>query len=260
MSSRVGKFHDGIDYRFFNNRDAPEMPAEVYLDKRASPFERSVRQKLMSQSGPPTSTPIGMDTATDTQGDQGEEGEAKDIDWESDAESVDAQVPNLDMTMPLGQGSESRSAAVSARAEGEGADSAVSVDSSVSPITTKAAAQTEPGGDGGGSGGDKTGQGSEGTSKSGDGHDHSDGGRTSPTVLSSSSPSTPSDRLSELVGWSELLMVDVVLAYFRYYAHRRKGYVGRTFCHRSQVLVPGLCLFLVYTGDECTPNATMPSA
>lgn len=45
--SSAGKFHDGIDYRFFNNRDAPEMPAEVYLAKEASPPERSVRQKLL---------------------------------------------------------------------------------------------------------------------------------------------------------------------------------------------------------------------
>jgi len=59
--------------------------------------------------------------------------------------------------------------------------------------------------------------------------EYTDGGRTRPTVAVSNS----SEQL--VMGWSELLMVDVVLAYFRYYAHKRKGYAGRTFNHRSQV-------------------------
>ena len=47
--------------------------------------------------------------------------------------------------------------------------------------------------------------------------------------------SSPGRTGSELVGWSELLMIDLVLAYFRYYAGRRTDYEGRTFCHHSQV-------------------------
>lgn len=43
----------------------------------------------------------------------------------------------------------------------------------------------------------------------------------------------------QLVAWSELLMVDLVLAYFRYYASSSDGYPGRTFDHRTQV--NGLC-------------------
>lgn len=181
-----------------------------------------------------TSTPRGTDTTVGMQGGLGEEeGEVGDIDWESDAESIDAQV--LDMTMMPGQALESRSIA----AEGEG------VDFTSSPATTKAAAtQTISGGDGGESGVHEPGDGTEDTSKTG--HGHGDGGKTSP-VAALSPPSTPSDRSPELVGWSELLMVDLVLAYFRYYARRRKGYAGRTFCHRSQVRT-ALCLLYFLCG------------
>eukprot|EP00903_Cladosiphon_okamuranus_P005337 g5335.t1 len=124
------KFHDGVDYRFFIDRVAPEMPAEVFLAKRANPLERSVRQKL-------TSTPKDTDAATVMQDDQGEEGEAEDIDWESDAEPIDPQA--LDMTMAPVQGAEPCLTAVSAPA-------------TVSPATTEMTAQTMAGGDGGGKG------------------------------------------------------------------------------------------------------------
>ena len=224
--SGVGKFHDGIDYRFFNNRDTPEMPAEVYVAKRASPSERIVRQRL-------SSSPRGTNAAKDTRGDQGEEGEAENIDWESGAEWIAPKVH--DKTTTPGQQSEPFPKAATAPAEGKGADSTV-------PLTTiETAAQTIDGGDGGGSGG------VDGRNnvipESGDGHN--DDEKTSPTAVSLPSP-TSTHRSSELIGWSELLMIDLVLAYFRYYARRRTGYDGRTFCHRSQVRASaGFCAFLV---------------
>lgn len=185
----------------------------------------------MSQAVPPTNPKT--DAAVGLQDGQGEEGDAEDINTESDAESVDDQV--LDMTVEPGQGSGFRSMAVSAPTEGGG------VESTVSPATTKD--EGEPN--------DVNRE----TYKNGD--DQSDGGRKSPTV-SSSSANSPHDRLSGLVGWSELLMVDVVLAYFRYYARRRKGYVGRTFSHRSQV--PRFVSVISCLEDEFTAKVPMPSA
>eukprot|EP00752_Nemacystus_decipiens_P001756 g1698.t1 len=204
--SRAGKFHDGIDYRFFSNRDAPEMPLQVFLAKRAHVMlERNVRQKHTSRTR--DTDPTGM------QGNQGEEGNAEDTDGEFEEESVGPQV--LDGTKTPGQGSGSRSKAVLAPVEGVGVKSSVPA----------------PRADEGGSGSDEPDDGDDATSKNGDYNRR--GCKTSPTV-SSPSP-TPSHQSPELVGWSELLMIDLVLGYFRYYAHRRTGYEGRTFCHRSQV-------------------------
>lgn len=161
------------------------------------------------------------------------------------------------MTKTPGLGSDSRSKTVLAPAEGEGADS-----TAVASATIEATAQAIAGRDGGGSGVEEPGAENKATSESGD--DHSDCGETSPTAASPPS-SMSSHRSPELVGWSELLMIDLVLAYFRYYAHRRTGYEGRTFCHRSQVRTPAgfVCAFLGLQSKapptrQCPPQVRSP--
>lgn len=230
MGSSARTFHDGIDYRFFNDHDVPEMPADTNLAKRASPLERRVRQKL-------TSTLRDTDAATGMKNDEGEGGKGEDIDLESDGEPNDPRL--LDMTYTFGKGSEPRSTAESVPVEGE------KVGSTISLNTAEVVTQTTAGGDGTGRGVDEPGDGTE-DDMPNNGDDHGDGGKTSPAASPTSPSSPPRDRSTELVGWSDLLMIDLVLAYFRYYAHRRKDYEGRTFCHRSQVHTPAVFVCFVY--------------
>ena len=69
--------------------------------------------------------------------------------------------------------------------------------------------------------------------------ERSNGGSARPTGAVSTSGE------QQLMCWSELLTIDVVLGYFRYYAHKGKGYAGRTFNHRCQVCC-SLVLMLRY--------------
>lgn len=211
------------------------MPAEVHLAKRANPLERSVRQKVDSQAE------VLNTVSGDKEDDQHEQGKEEDVDWGSDTQLLDPAVfdslekfpASLDWNdLTAAEASERHSTA--AEAPGKELDS----DPTTIPATTTVEAQP------------KTGVEAEG-GKFYDNEEEivleSDGEESDEAEISKEDEKSSSSSNRDLVRWSDLLMVDVVLGYFRYFAHKRKDYIGRTFNHRTQVRS---CIFVPYGGID----------
>ncbi|CAM9765899.1 unnamed protein product, partial [Scytosiphon promiscuus] len=237
--SGKGKFHDGVDFHFFKDREPPEMPAAMDLSKRATPLERSVRRKSTYQG---KASEEGGEREVES-GDAGNGTES--YDGLDERAVLDLQEPCLCRPGVLSFKDTITTAAVvgSTKEEGKGRywRSPAIIASGDGPIED----QMRPMPDYVGGGNDEVGSdekhrfGSDGQSKCGG--DEGGGFAQGDDSLSAGTPNlegvrpSPSSSEKQLVGWSELLMVDIVLAYFRYYAKKKTGYNGMTFSHRTQV-------------------------
>ncbi|CAM9302126.1 unnamed protein product [Ectocarpus sp. 12 AP-2014] len=255
-----GTFVDGIDYHFFKHVDAANMPAEVDLTMKTNVLERSVRKKLDPRSNKQEAceeeeeedkeeeeeTEQEHDQEDEEEGEEAEQeqqneeegeeveehkdGEEEVIGWESDVVAIGSEVQDSEQV-----GVSSSFGILSAEIGQK------DVSDRRSPVAkgaggVMAAVKTRPAEGSTGiqdeeaiyHNGDtlKSGSTNGRSSAAEDGDCHGD---------ATSSPPASSTRCRQILGWSDLLIVDVILGYFRYYAHERRGYVGRTFNHHSQV-------------------------
>lgn len=236
--SGTGNFYDGVDFHFFKHREPPEMPAEIDPSKRAIPLERSVRQKFNPQG---------------KAGNDGGEREVESGDADNGAESDDglddtamrdSRDPSLCLPDMLGfKDKIATPAAVGSiweEKEGQG----WRAKTMTAPYDGTAELQMRPIAEDNGEGEDEKGV-DVGARFGSDGEDDCGGDESGDDAAGDGGCNTgtpnPTDvqRLSssceQLIGWSELLMIDLIQAYFRYYAHSKGDYTGRTFNHRNQV-------------------------
>lgn len=230
---------DGVDYYFFKHVDAaPNMPADVDLAMRANVLERSVRPKLDPRANKQEACEEeeakdeeeGKEAEAEQEQEQ-EDGEEEVTGWESDAVVIGPEV--LD-SQELGVSS---SFGILSAAIGQKDVSDRRSPAAIGTGGVKAAAKTRPEEGSTGIQTEAAKYHNEDTFESG-----SIANDKSPTAEDGDShgnatsfPPASSPRCRQILGWSELLIVDIILGYFRYYAHKRRGYVGRTFNHHNQV-------------------------
>ncbi|CAM9818043.1 unnamed protein product [Ectocarpus sp. 6 AP-2014] len=241
-----GTFVDGVDYHFFKHVDAANMPAEVDLAMKKNVLERNVRKKLDPRSNKQEACEEEEEEDEEEEGEEAEQeqedkeegeeveehgdGEEEVIGWDSDVVVIGSEVldsPQLGVSSSFGI----RSAEIGQKDVSDRRSPAAKGTGGV-----MAAVKTRP--EEGSTGiqdeeakyhnGDtfESGSTNRRSSAAEDGDCHGD---------ASSLPPASSTRCRQVLGWSDLLIVDIILGYFRYYAHKRRGYVGRTFNHHSQV-------------------------
>ncbi|CAN0257083.1 unnamed protein product [Ectocarpus fasciculatus] len=251
--SSKGPFVDGVDYHFFKHIDtALNMPAEVDLAMRANVLERSVRQKL----DPRTNKQEVCEEEEEEDKEEGEgeeaeqeqeqedegEGEWEEVEGHGDGEEEaigrgpDVVVIGSDVLDSQQLGVSSSFGILSAAiGQKDVSDRRSPATIGTSGVKAAAKSRREEGSIGiqNEAAKDHNGNAFESGSTADEKSSAADNGDCHGNAASLLSVSSSSCR--QILGWSELLIVDIIQGYFRYYAHKRRGYVGRSFNHHNQV-------------------------